>query len=68
MAQLGDSQIQRACPGVELPVPIPFAGVRPFSTSFAVSGAAQGVGFGSHQGVNGGGQQLAQHVGKLPIC
>jgi hypothetical protein len=31
--------------------------------AFAVPGAAQGVGLGTHQGVKEHGQQLPQHVG-----
>jgi hypothetical protein len=47
--QLGDRQIQRACTVVELALPIPVALVRPLAAALAVSGTAQGVGFGPHQ-------------------
>src|ERR1700694_8765 len=61
--QLRDRQIQRAGTGVELAVPIAVALIRAVGTTFAVSGAAQRVGFRTHQGVKEHGQQLAQYVG-----
>jgi hypothetical protein len=63
VAQLGDRQIQTACTSVELAIPIAVAGVRTLGTALAVSGAAQGVGFGAHQGVDERGEQLTQHIG-----
>ena len=49
--------------GVELAVPVPVAVIGALGAALAVSGAAQRVGFGAHQGVDERGQQLAQHIG-----
>ena len=63
LPQLGDREIQCACAGVELAVPVAVALIGPLGAALAVSGAAQRVGFRTHQGVDERGQQLAQHVG-----
>jgi hypothetical protein len=46
-----------------LTVTVAIALIRAFGAAFAISGAAWAVGFGTHQGVDGRREQLAQDVG-----
>jgi hypothetical protein len=50
-----------------LAVAVAVALVGPVGAAFAVSGAAQGVGFGPEQGVDERGEQLAQDVGVVVV-
>jgi MFS transporter, DHA2 family, multidrug resistance protein len=59
-AQLRDRHVDRAGAGVEVAVPVAVAGVGAGVAAFAPAGAAHGVGLGGHQGVDEGGQHLAQ--------
>jgi hypothetical protein len=62
-AQLGDRDVHRADPGVEVPVPVTVAHVDPLRAPGTVLGAADRVGLGTHQRVDEDAQQLAQQVG-----
>jgi hypothetical protein len=46
-----------------LAVPVPVALIRSIAAALTVSGAAQGVGLSTHQGMDERGQQFPQHVG-----
>ena len=61
--QLGDREIQGACAGVELAMPVAVALIGPLGAALAVSGAAQRVGLRAQQGVDERREQFAQHVG-----
>ena len=60
--QLRDRHVQRAGPGVEVPVPVPVAGVHPLLAAFAVPGAADRVRLGAHQRLDERGQHGTQQV------
>jgi hypothetical protein len=61
-AQLGDPDVQRADPGVEIPVPVAVARVHPLRADLAVAGTADRVGLRSHQRGDERRHHLSQQV------
>ena len=61
-AQLRDRHVDRAGPGVQLPVPVPVAGVHPLRAGQAVLGAADSVRVRAEQGVDHRRQQRAHQI------
>ena len=62
LAQLGHRHVQRADPGVQVPVPVPVAPVGPLRVTGAVVGAAHRVGLRRQQRVDERGQQLPHQI------
>ena len=60
--QLRDRHVDRAGPGVEVPVPVPVAGVHPLRAAFAVAGAAHRVRLGAHQRLDERRQHRTQQI------
>ena len=63
LAQPGQGELDRAHPGVPVPLPVAIAGADPLPRALTVAGAAELLGLGAHQLLHEGREHLAEQVG-----
>ena len=62
LPQLGDRHVDRAGPGVQIPVPVAIAGIHPLRRGHAVLGPAHRVSIGRQQRIDHRGQQVTHQI------